>query len=85
MLKLGESSLSTDRGCCTILSQACLYTVDPLEKHKVAPYRSASREHMLIVNFRKVVERRLVKVVIYFIMRFSFYLLVWRNGSALDL
>ena len=55
MLKLGESSLSIDRGCCTIQSQACLYTADPLEKHKVAPYRSASREHMLIVNFRNVV------------------------------
>lgn len=84
MLKLGESSHSIGRGCCTKLT-TFRGKWRPLEKLKVAPYRSASREHMLIVNFRKVVERRLVKVVIYFIMRFSFYLLVWRNGSALDL
>ena len=68
MLKLGESSHSIDRGCCSILSQACLYTVDPLEKHKVAPYRSASREHMLITNFRNDVWRRSVSEFIYFIM-----------------
>ena len=73
MLKLGESSLSIDRGCCskvTTFRGKCL----PLEKHKVAPYRSASREHMLIMNFKKDVRRRSVSEVIYFTMRL-FYLL----------
>ena len=51
MLKLGESSHSIDRGCCTRLT-TFRGKWRPLEKRKVAPYCSASREYMLITNFR---------------------------------
>ena len=83
MLKLGESSHSIDRGCCSILSQACLYTVDLLEKRGIATHCSASRKHMLIANFKKDVRRRSVKKLYILLCTCSnFNLLVWRNGSV---
>ena len=79
MLKLGESSLSIDRGYCSKLT-ALRRKWRPLEKHKVAPYCSASREYMLIANFRNDVRWRSVSEFIYFTMHLLCNMLVSHRG-----
>ena len=59
MLKLGESSLSTDRGCGSLIylfsyRSKIERTIGEAQGRSL--FGSASREHMLIAHFRNDVE-----------------------------
>ena len=72
MLKLGESSLSIDRGYCQreeIGRLASATASIHWRSMEVASHYSASREYMLIIHFRGYVCRRTNKDFVYFIIQ----------------
>ena len=76
MLKLGESSLSIDRGYCQreeIGRLASATASIHWRSMEVASHYSASREYMLIIHFRGYVCRRTNKDFVYFIIQLSFW------------
>ena len=75
MLKLGESSLSIDRGYCQredIGRLASATASIHWRSMEVASHYSASREYMLIIHFRGYVCRRTNKDFVYFIIQLSY-------------